>query len=132
MANREIVVKCKTRLAAKGVPVSSTVTIVLDSEKDVDAFAGRSAIIAWQAIERAAGGIPATDKVMISELAKRAGGGGFKVTPESLANRVRKMPVDEYRATLVNLGVSAKDIERMVNAHASVLSPATTIGAVKK
>ena len=113
-ANRTIEVKCKTKLNKDDKsPVTSVVTITLDDEKATDTFAGRAAIIAWQALARMAGAIPATDTVSISELAKRAGGGGFKATPESLANRVRKMPEAEYRQTLANLGLPKVEIDKM-------------------
>lgn len=115
--NRTIVVKCKTKLNKDDKsPVTSEVTIELDSEKDIDAFCGRAAIVAWQAIARTAGVIPVTDRVLVSDLAKRTGG-GFKVTPESLANRVKKMPVAEYQLTLENLGLDKATVARMVKAH---------------
>ncbi|SRR5258708_7066363 len=124
MANAQTVAKCKTKLDENDEsPVTSQVTIVFDDEAATQKFAVRGAIIAWQSIQRAAGVIAESDTVQISELAKRTGA-GFNATPESLANRVKKMPEAEYRQTLVNLGVDAKSVERMVKAHAAALIPA--------
>ena len=113
MANRTLTVKCKTKLNKDDTsPVTSTVTIEVDDDKALDAFASRAAIVAWQAIARAAGVIPEVATVTISELAKRTGG-GFKATPESLANRGKKMPEAEYRQTLENLGLPKSEVDKM-------------------
>lgn len=121
-ATSSLEVTCKTKLNKDDAnPVTSKVTIVFDNEKDTLAFAARSAIIAWQALQRDAGTISETDSVNVSELAKRSGRGGFKATPESLANRVSKMSIDDYRATLAKLGLDAKTIDRMAKQHEAKL-----------
>jgi len=99
MADVQKVVKCKTKLNADDKnPVSSELTIVFDDEKATHDFAARGAVIAWQALCRMAGVIPEAETVNISDMAKRSGG-GFKATPASIANRVKKMPEAEYRET---------------------------------
>ncbi|SRR6266478_7844945 len=127
MANTQKVVKCRTKLNADDKnPVTSEVTVVFDEEKATQDFAARGAVIAWQALCRMAGVIPEAETVNISDLAKRSGG-GFKATPASIANRVKKMPEAEYRETLQSLGLDAKTIERMVKTHlANSATPAPT------
>lgn len=124
MANEKVTIELKTRLNKdEKEGTTSKVTIELDDDAALQKFALRSAGIAWQAIARAAGVIPATDTVKLSDLAKRQGG-GFKATPESLANRIGKMSADDYRATLEKLMPTfATDkavratIDKMVKAH---------------
>ena len=121
-ANQQLIVKCKTKLSKDDpAPVSSEVTIVFDDEKAMQAFAARGAVIAWQAIARMAGVIPESDTVNISDMAKRAGG-GFKATPQSLANRVKKMSAEDYRGTLIALGLDAKTVDRMCKAYTAPVS----------
>ena len=119
MANRKIEVKCKTKLNKDDTaPVESVLTIEIDDEGAADKFMARSVAIAWQSLCRAAGVIPEADTVKVSDMAKRQGG-GFKATPASIANRVTKMSIEDYRATLAALKLDAKTIERMVKAHSA-------------
>jgi hypothetical protein len=94
--------------------VRSTVTFNFDDPKATTDFAARGALIAWQQLQRNAGVIVEEDNVSIADLAKRSGGGGFKLTPDSIAAKVKKMPVDEYRATLTNLGLPKSEIDKLV------------------
>ena len=115
----------KTALSAAdkkaGVRTETACTVNLDDDKALREVAERGMRVAIQALLRAEGKIPTTYEIDVSELAKRSAS-PFKATPESLANKIRKMPEAEYRATLANLGVNAKDIDRMVKSHAASLT----------
>lgn len=125
MANDTMNWTMKTALSAAdkkaGVRVETACTVTLDDDKALRDFAERGMRVAIQALMRAEGKISPTYNIAASELAKRSAS-PFKATPESLANKIRKMPEDEYRATLANLGVDTKSIDRMVKAHAASLT----------
>ena len=112
--------KCYTDLTpigarVKGVKggINTVLTIVFDDEKATQDFAIRGAVIAWQQRCHNAGVVPESETVLISELAKRSGG-GFKITPDSIAAKVRKMPQEEYTQTLRNLGLPESEIVKLV------------------
>lgn len=100
-------------------PVLTKLRIIFDDDKAAQKFAARAGAIAWQATARMTGAIPSTDEVLLSDLAKRQSGGGFKATPESLANRVAKMSNEDYVATLEKLGMDKATIAKMSKAHAA-------------
>src|SRR3990167_8104830 len=113
----KIELRCSTkpRGCTTGTVGKKTVlTVELDDNKALQAFAARGIVVAWQAIARMADSYPATDTVKISELVKRGARGGFKSTPSSMANRINQLPEVEYRATLRNLGMDEKTIDKMV------------------
>lgn len=75
-------------------------------------------VIMQQAIYRAAESVPTTDTIIVADLLKRERGGGFKVTPESMAKRVTKMSDDDYAATLRQMGLDEKVIAGMLKKRA--------------
>jgi hypothetical protein len=118
----QVVNECYTDLTPidkriKGIKngVTTNLTIVFDDPKATQAFAVRGATIAWQQRCHQAGTVPKEETVLISELAKR--NVGFKATPESIANKVRKMPEAEYRETLANLGLPKAEIDKLAREH---------------
>lgn len=115
----------KTALSAAdkkaGVRTETACTVTLDDDKALRDFAERGMRVAIQALMRAEGKISPTYAITVSDLNKRSAS-PFKATPESLANKIRKMPEAEYRATLANLGINAKDIERMVKANTASIT----------
>lgn len=116
-----IIVKARTRISKDATDKTETdLTILLDDPAAIIRFAARGAKIAWQQLQRNAGVVEDGEaEVSIGELAKREGGGGFKATPDSIANRVTKMPLEEYKATLAKLGIDAKSIEKLAKAHSA-------------
>lgn len=112
--SNEMIVTTRTRVDNKSTEkIESKVTFVFDDETATRKFAIRGATIAWQQAQRDAGKIAVEDRVMLSELAKRTGGGGFKITPDSIVAKVRKMPESEYRDTLAKLGMAVADINKL-------------------
>ncbi len=101
-----------SRVKGDGGGVKTTLTIVCDTLDALKAFAKRGATIAWQQQCHAAGVVPATATVMLSELAKRSGH-SFKATPDSLSAKIKKMPEAEYRATLEKLGLPKGEIDKL-------------------
>ena len=109
--------KFSTKLNKDAVSAIETVATLdfsgVKPEEMVD-LACRPVIILQQAIYRESGKIPETDTVDVRKLLDTPRG-GFKVTPESTAARINKMPVEEYRATLALMGLSEREVEKMVN-----------------
>lgn len=114
-------VTCKTRLNKDDTnPVTSSVTIEFDDETATQKFAVRGVIVAWQSMVRDAGVIPTSDTVKVSELIKRTVErhrlvvAQFKVTPDSIANRMVKMSDDDFRATLEKMGLDPRVVKQIM------------------
>jgi hypothetical protein len=118
MATDTTTTKLKTRTAQGEAQHETLLTINWDDAKAERAFAERGVRVAAAAIWRAAGDIPATFSVNVSELAKRERG-GFAMKP-SAANAQRmmsKLSNDEYAVALASIGIDKRNIERMVKAR---------------
>lgn len=125
-AKNETLETLKTRVE-EGAPQSETkLTIHWDDAKAERAFATRGVRIAAQAMMRASGSIPAELSVTVSELAKRERG-GFAMKPTAAnANRLMaKLSDAEYITALTNIGISARDAQRMVANRVKVETSAT-------
>ena len=113
------VVKCRTRKSeADPVTTTTMLTITWDDDVAVREFAKRGVVIAWQSLVRAAGVIPDTDTVSIAELIKRTGG-GFTPTPERALGMLNKLSPDDYKHSLMALGLTGKILDTMCATHAA-------------
>ena len=113
------VLKCKTRVDENSpTKVETAISVEWDDENATRMFAARGVVIAAQSIFRASGDIPAEYSVKVSELAKRERGGfTMKPTAQNAGRLMAKLSDDEYRAALVALGITAREVERMVTAR---------------
>lgn len=120
LADNQMIVKCRTRINETSTEkVLTELTVTFDDDKAVREFAKRGIVIAWQALARMAGTIPTSDVVSVAELIKRSGGGGFKVTPDSVAAKINKMPPAEYSETLLKMGIDAATAKKMTAAYSA-------------
>jgi len=117
----------KTRVQEGAEKHETALIIIWDDATAERTFASRGAIIAAQSIMRATGDIPAQYEVKISELAKRERGGfGMKPTAENAKRLLGKLPNDQYATALRELGISERDVTRMVAAR---VQPAPVLAA---
>lgn len=114
-------VKVKTAVSKDSPQVETELTIHWDDDAATREFARRGVKIAWQNEVRTIGEIPATAEVKVSELAKRERG-GFALAPTAKnANRImQKLDDTEYRAALIQMGVTPRDAERLVKSRVNV------------
>lgn len=84
------------------------------TDEELHELASATVVINQQAIYRTSGVIPATDTIKVREQLDRPRGGGFKMTPESLAAKAEKEP-EFYRSTLVALGLPEQQVNKMVS-----------------
>jgi len=105
----------KTAIEKDGAQVVTALTIHWDDDAATREFARRGVVIAWQNMIRATGDVPTDGEVKVSELSKRERG-GFAMKPTAAnANRMMaKLSNDEYAAALATMGVSQRDITRLV------------------
>lgn len=124
MANAITKHTVKCRVDENSEKHECVVSIEWDDASAERTFAARGAIIAAQSIMRATGDIPATYSVKISELAKRERGGfAMKPTAENAKRLLGKLPNDEFANALRAMGVSERDVQRML---AGRVQPAAT------
>lgn len=110
----------KTRLVAGGTPVitKSIIDFTGVKQSELEELASATVVINQQAIYRNLGKIPATDTISVRAQLDSPKGGGFKVTPDSMAARLLKMDVKEYTESLKKLpGLDAKTIDLLVKAR---------------
>lgn len=118
---QELTIKTRVTKDAPEAETKLTLDWTNATREQLIAFAQRSIIIALQSIYRTSGKVPATDTCDVAEFASRPrGAGGFKVTPENMAARAAKMSDDDYRATLVALGLPDGEVNKMVAKRAKV------------
>lgn len=84
------------------------------SREELEELAAATVVINQQAIYRTSGVIPTADVIKVREQLDRPRGGGFKPTPENMAARIVKMPEEDYRKTLLALGLSDHEVNKMV------------------
>ena len=123
----------KTAIEKDGEQTVTALTIHWDDDGATREFARRGVVIAWQNMMRALGDVPTDGEVKVSELAKRERG-GFAMKPTAAnANRMMsKLSNDEYAAALATMGVSQRDIVRLVanRVHVTVIPGAGKSGPV--
>ena len=111
----------KTKVDASSTQSETVLTIVWDDAKAEREFATRGVKIAAQSILRATGDIPAEYSVTVSELAKRERGGfAMKPTPQNAQRMMAKLDDAQYAEALNAIGVSARDVARLVASRATV------------
>lgn len=95
-------------------PKSTDVTVDFTgvSQEQLEELASATVIINEQSVWRTSGVIPEKCTIKVLEQIGRPRGGGFKVTPESMAARLGKNEV-EYRETLKLLGLQEAQIDKM-------------------
>lgn len=103
-----------TKDSANSIETKAVFDFAQVTPEEMTKLAVRSVTIMQQAAYREAGKIPSTDNVDVRKLLDSPRG-GFKLTPEGLAN---KASTDEVtmRATLKALNVSEKEIEKIIAA----------------
>lgn len=106
----------ETRMERGGVKSETKVELDFTkcSRDELIGLAKSTVIIDLQATYRASK-IPATDRVDVKEfLGRPRGSGGFKATPENLADRINKMSREDYTKTLTNMGLDEKAVAKLV------------------
>ena len=104
-SNQTISRTIRTRLDKDAQPVPTDLTIEMDDPALLAEFAMRAAVIAAQAVYRAAGTIPTSDRMTLSELKKRAEAtrGTVRPTPGKVAGALEKMDDATRTATIAAL-----------------------------
>jgi len=110
----------KTRVKEGAAQVTTKATIDWSgvTEAEMQQLASATVIINEQAIYRASGTIPEVATINVRAQLDAPRGGGFKVTPENLADRISKLSDEDYATSLTKLGLSEKQVAAMVKARA--------------
>ena len=108
----------KTKLskdAAESVETKAVIDWTDVTEKELQELAAATVVINQQSIYRTSGTIPTTDTISVRKQLDSPRGGGFKVTPESMAAKIGKMGKEEYAKSLTLLGLNEKEVQKMVS-----------------